>query len=69
MTKVENTGSKLENEYIEDINNKTDNAVNEGVPASNNLEDRSHVLFDNVELLIQRQYRIKMCLGPWFEKE
>ena len=39
MTKVENTGSKLENEYIDDINNKTNNAVNEGVPASHNLED------------------------------
>ena len=49
MTKVKNTGSKLENEYIEDINNETDNAVNGGVPASNNLEDEQQ--FNVVEIV------------------
>ena len=53
MTKVENTGSKLENKYIEDINNNRDNAVNVGVPASNNLdaEDNSNAV-EIVERLV-----------------
>ena len=53
MTKVKNTGSKLENEYIEDINNESDNAVNGGVPASYNLdaEDNSNVV-EIVETII-----------------
>ena len=69
VTKVKNTGSKLENEYIEDINNKTDKAVNRSVPASYNVkvEDNFNVVeivktiiavsgADVVVLLIQSQY-------------
>ena len=46
VTKVKNTGPKCENEYIENINNETDNAVNGGIPASYNLdvEDNSNVV-------------------------
>ena len=46
VTKVKNTGPKRENEYIEDINNKKDNAVKGGVPASYNLEveDNSNIV-------------------------
>ena len=53
VTKVENTGSKLENKYIEDINNDRDNAMNVGVPASNNLdaEDNSNAV-EIVERLV-----------------
>ena len=43
---MENSGSKLENKYIEDINNNRDNAVNSGILASNNLdaEDNSNTV-------------------------
>ena len=46
MTKVENSGSKLENKYIEDINNARDNTVNSGILASINLdaEDNSNAV-------------------------
>ena len=53
ITEVEKTGSKQENKYIEDINHSMDNAVNVGVPASNNLnaEDNSNAV-ETVDRLV-----------------